>query len=33
MSAQVPPQDSENNAAETDPLLELIGSGRDLWAK
>jgi len=30
MSSQVPPPDNENKT--TDPLLELLGSGRELWA-
>jgi hypothetical protein len=30
MSSQVPPPDEENKT--TDPLLELLGSGGDLWA-
>ena len=32
MSSQVPPPDNENKTTQTDPLLELVGSGRDLWA-
>ena len=32
MSSQDPPPDKENKATQTDLLLELVGSGRDLWA-
>jgi hypothetical protein len=32
MSSRMPPLNNENKTTQTDPLLELLGSGRDLWA-
>ena len=32
MPSHLPPPDNEYQMTETDPLLELLGSGRDLWA-
>jgi hypothetical protein len=32
MSSQIPSPDNEDKSTQPDSLLELLGSGRDLWA-
>ena len=32
MSSRMPPPNNENKTTQRDPLLELLGSARDLWA-